>query len=282
MVEQLGIIGYGIVGQAVTYGFRNHHPIYIYDKFKPDISKSLEEVVEKADILFVCLPTPMKKEQTGIDLTIIDNVIESIVTNIKESDKVITIKSTVVPGTTRSYAEKYPGINFAFNPEFLTEANYLDDFVHADRHVVGADSNKIRLRIGALYKNRFPDIPLYMTDLTTAEMVKYFANCYLATKVMFANEMYDLCQSLDIKYEETKKMVTADRRIEDSHLDVTSVHGFGGKCFPKDIVAMIGRAKELGVNVSLLETAWRRNLEIRKIRDWEEIPGAITDGRNYE
>ena len=216
-----------------------------------------------------------------IDLSIMDENIANISRLIGSTDKIIAIKSTVVPGTTRAYSERYKNSKFAFNPEFLTEANYLTDFVHADRTVVGADNNQIGLRVSALYTNRFPNMPIFRTDLTTAEVVKYMANCFLATKVLFANEMFDLCQALGVKYEEVKKMVVADRRIYDSHLDVTSVRGMGGKCFPKDVVAMIGRAKDLGVDVSLLETVWRKNLQIRKVRDWEEIPGATTDGKQY-
>ena len=193
------------------------------------------------------------------------------------ADKIVVMKSTVVPGTTRNYSKKYPETNFCFNPEFLTEANYLEDFKNADRHVVGADSDKTRLRVIGLYRDSFPETPIYPTDLTSAEMVKYMANCFLATKVMFGNEMYGLCDKLGINYGEVKKMVTADDRIYDSHLDVTSTKGFGGKCFPKDIVAMIGRGRELGVDVSLLEKVWKNNLKTREVRDWEEIPWAKSD-----
>ncbi len=116
---------------------------------------------------------------------------------------------------------------------------------------------------------------IFQTDSTTAEMVKYMANSYLATKVIFANEMFNICQALGIKYEEVKNMVVADHRIFDSHLDVTTAKGFGGKCFPKDVVALIGRAKELKVEPKLLETAWSINKKIRNVKDWEEIPFAV-------
>jgi UDP-glucose 6-dehydrogenase len=107
-------------------------------------------------------------------------------------------------------------------------------------------------------------------------MVKYMANCYLSVKVIFANEMYDICQSLGIKYEEVKKMVVADKRIKDTHLDVTTNRGFGGKCFPKDLLALRALAKSRNVDISILDTVWRKNLALRKVRDWEEIPFAVT------
>lgn len=147
------------------------------------------------------------------------------------SDKVIVVKSSVVPGITRGYAEKYRKCKFCFNPEFLTEANYLQDFVNADRIIIGADNDKIKLRVTDFYRDSFPITPIYHTDLTSAEMVKYMANCFLATKVVFANEIYDLCNSLGINYDEVKKMVVADKRVGVTHFDVTAVRGFLGEMF---------------------------------------------------
>ena len=278
MKQQLGIIGYGIVGQALAYGFsqpdiKNKYEIRFYDKYKD--TQSLESVVAASEFIFICLPTPMKEDESGIDLSIIDSSISEITKLTDNTAKIIVIKSTVTPGTTASLEKKYPKTNFAFNPEFLTEANYLEDFINADRNIIGANNDLISRRVVALYRQRFPHTKIFQTDTTTAEMVKYMANGYLATKVIFANEMYTISQALGIKYEEVKRLVTADKRIFDSHLDVTTSRGFGGKCFPKDIVALIGRAKDLKVEPKLLETVWDINKKIRNIRDWEEIPFAV-------
>lgn len=268
-MSKIGIIGYGIVGKAVEYGFKGgNNVILAYDKYKP--LETMERVVGESEFIFVCLPTPYKDDR--IDLSIMDENVDGVVRLAKGTDKVIVIKSSIVPGTTRNYSEKYKNSKFCFNPEFLTEANYLEDFVNADRIVIGADDDKTGLRVTDLYRDRFPQTPVFRTDLTTAEMVKYMANCLLATKVIFANEMYELCEKLGIKYEEVKQMVSADNRIGKTHLDVTSVKGFGGKCFPKDIVAMIGLYKQMGLDCSVLETVWKKNLRIRKIKDWESIP----------
>ncbi len=276
---KLGIIGYGIVGQALAYGFsqpdiKNKYEIRFYDKYKD--TESLESVVAASEFIFICLPTPMREDESGIDLSIIENSIAEISQYTDNTDKIIVIKSTVVPGTSASLEKKHPKSNFAMNPEFLTEANYLEDFVNADRTIVGANNDLISRRLVALYRQRFPRMKIFQTDTTTAEMVKYMANSFLATKVIFANEMFGICQALGIKYEEVKNMVAADHRIFDSHLDVTTARGFGGKCFPKDVVALIGRAKELNLDPKLLETAWNINKKIRKVRDWEEIPFAVT------
>ncbi|MBI2330297.1 nucleotide sugar dehydrogenase [Candidatus Daviesbacteria bacterium] len=284
MKQQLGIIGYGIVGQALAYGFsqpeiKDEYEIRHYDKYKD--TETLEDVVTKSEFIFICLPTPMKEDESGIDLSIIDDSIAQISKYTDNTDKIIVIKSTVIPGTTARFEKEYPKTNFAFNPEFLTEANYLEDFVNADRNIIGANNDLTSRRVIALYRQRFPTTKIFQTDSTSAEMVKYMSNAFLAMKVIFANEMYAICQALGIKYEEVKSMVAGDHRIFDSHLDVTTARGFGGKCFPKDIVALIGRAKDLKIEPKLLETVWDINKKIRTVRDWEEIPFAVTSKASH-
>jgi UDPglucose 6-dehydrogenase len=269
----LGIIGFGIVGQAVAYGFSNYE-IHTYDKFQA--TESLPSVVKSSEYIFICLPTPIKSDESGIDLSIIEDNIKEIVKYTDGTDKIIIIKSTVIPGTTVAFSQKYPKSQFCFNPEFLREASFLQDFVNADRIIIGTDNDLIFRRLSSLYQSIMPSTPIYNTDPTSAEMVKYMANCFLAAKVIFANEMYDICQSLGIKYEEVKKMVVADKRIEDTHLDVTTNRGFGGKCFPKDLLALRALAKSRQVDVSVLDTVWRKNLSLRKVHDWDEIPFAVT------
>ena len=270
---KIGIIGYGIVGQAVAYGFSNHE-IHLYDKYKE--SETLEKAVKKSDYLFICLPTPIKSDESGIDLSIISKNIKKIASLTKKSDKIIIIKSTVIPGTTKKFIERYPHSLFCFNPEFLTEAAFLQDFINTDRIIIGTENNLIFRRISSLYQTIMHKTKVFQTDPTTAEMVKYMANCYLATKVVFANEMFEICEKLGIKYEEVKEMVVADQRIFDSHFDITTARGFGGKCFPKDLLALRALAKKLGVDTQILDAVWKKNLKIRKIKDWEEIPFAVS------
>jgi len=271
--KKIGIIGYGMVGQAVQYGFSNEE-IRIYDKYKK--SEALKKVVEKSDYIFVCLPTPIKSDQSGIDLTIVNSAIKEIVSISKGTDKIIIIKSTVVPGTTKKYVQKYKDSLFCFNPEFLTERAFLQDFVNADRIIIGTENSFVFRRVSSLYQKIMPKVSIFQTDTTSAEMVKYMTNCFLATKVIFANEMYEICQKLGVKYEEIKKMIVADTRIFDSHLDITALQGFGGKCFPKDLLALIALAKKKNVGTEILDAVWSKNLKIRKVHDWEEIPFAVS------
>jgi UDPglucose 6-dehydrogenase len=275
-VAKIGIIGYGFVGKAVEYGFKPNNEIFIYDISLP--STSLDEVVGQSDFIFICVPTPMTKDYTKTDLSIVEEVFKNTVERVRKfhREPIMVLKSTIVPGTTRGLAQENSWTKTLFNPEFLTEDNYLKDFVNADRIVIGGDCDETRLQLVELYRVSFPETPIFQTDPTSAEMVKYMANTYLATKVIFANEMWELCEKLGIKYEEVKNMVVADKRIYNSHLDVTTERGFGKKCFPKDTVAILGLAKELGVKLSVIEAAWKKNLKIRKVRDWEDIPGAVS------
>lgn len=274
----LGIIGYGFVGQAVANGFNiassGKDTIRFYDKFKDSLP--LDKVIEQSEFIFVCLPTPMQSNESGIDLSIIFESIAEITKYTDNTNKIIVIKSTIIPGTTMSFEKKYPNSKFAFNPEFLTEANFLDDFLNADRTIIGASQDLVSRSVAVVFRQRFPKTTIYQTDPTTAEAVKYFANCFLALKVTFANFFYDYCQKIGIKYEEVKKMSAKDPRIGDAHLDVTTLRGFGGKCFPKDLIALIGEFKKVGADATLLETMWKYNKKIRKTHDWEEIPFAVS------
>lgn len=273
----LGIIGYGFVGQAVANGFNvssnSKDHISYYDKFKDSLP--LKEVIDKSEFIFVCLPTPMREDESGIDLSIIEEMIKEITKYTNGTDKIIVIKSTVIPGTTTSLEKKYPKSQFAFSPEFLTEANFLDDFINAERTVIGADNDLTLRRVAVIFRQRFPKTQIFLTDPTTAESVKYFANAFLSLKVTFANFFYDYCQKMGIKYEEVKKMAASDHRIGDFHLEVTTQRGFGGKCFPKDLVALMGEFKKKGVDTSVLESMWKYNKKVRKVHDWEEIPFAV-------
>lgn len=276
IMSKIGIIGYGIVGKAVGDGFasKNKNQVYWYSRGKGPWFP--EEVVAKSEFLFICVPTPMFSDGSGIDLSIINNVVKFVAPKIRGTKKILTIKSTVVPGTTTGLAKKYPGVNFAMNPEFLTEKNAPKDFLHPDRTVIGAMTPSIGKRLAKLYQDLYgKKTKIFVTDTMTAEMVKYMSNSYLATKVIFANEIWEMCQKIKVNYDKVLEMVAADPRIGDAHLKVTKERGFGGKCFPKDIVAFLGLARKLKVDLSVIKTVWAKNLKIRKVKDWETIEGAV-------
>ena len=276
-----GIIGTGYVGTALKECFRNHYEVLTYD-INPSLSTcdSINDLVSQTKIIFLCVPTPMKSDGS-CDLSIVKSVIKLIDNSIKsKSDKIIVIKSTVPPGTTSKLNKEYKNFNLIFNPEFLTEANFINDFKNQNRIILGGNHD-VSERIKSFYYKIFPDAIFIYTDSTHAEMVKYLANTFLATKVSFANEMKDICDKLDISYEKVVKYACYDDRLGSSHWSVPGPDGklgFGGSCFPKDINALIKRASELGVDTKVLKSVWDTNLKVRPEKDWEKLKGrAISD-----
>lgn len=274
-MSTIGIIGYGVVGQATASGFGKNNKIIWNDPGRKG-STSLKKIASSAEYIFICVPTPMFSDFSGIDLSIVDQVVDEISPLIKGSDKVLIIKSTVVPGTTARYSKKYAGVRFAMNPEFLTEVNAPWDFIHTDRIVIGAMDEADATRIARLHREIMGyEVKIFLTDTTTAEMVKYMSNCYMATKIIFGNEMKELSDKLKINYSDVAEMVGYDKRIGHSFLKVSPWRGFGLKCFPKDTVALLGLAKKMRVDLSILKAVWKKNLKVREVRDWEDIQGAM-------
>lgn len=273
----IGIIGWGVVGQATGKGFAKAHKVIWNDPYQEG-STPLKDLIKESEYIFVCVPTPMFSDESGIDLSIVNKVVSQVAPKIKNSKKVLIIKSSVIPGTTASFAKRYPAVKFAMNPEFLTEINAPWDFIYTDRVVIGAFDEGVATRTAKLHRDVVGyKVKIFLTDPTTAEMVKYMANTFMATKVVYANEMYELAEKLGINYDDVQEMVAADKRIGGTGFKVTPYRGFGGKCFPKDTVALLGLAKKLKIDLSVLKTAWKRNLKIRKVKDWEEIDGAVNE-----
>ncbi len=278
-MNSIGIIGQGFVGQAVKEGFKNLE-VYTYDKYKPAESTclSLEKLLKKSNIIFVCVPTPMNLDGS-CNLDVVFEVI-SEADKYAEDDHIFVIKSTIPPGTTDILNKEIKNATVVFNPEFLTEANYLEDFKNQDRIIVGGP-RPATTKIKDLYRKRFPSTPIVKTGSKTAEMVKYFCNCFLATKVSFANEMKQVCDSINIDYDKVVEYSLYDRRIGNTHLSSPGPDGnlgFGGSCFPKDINAMICFMEERNIVPSVLGGVWNKNLEIRPEKDWEKLIGrAVVD-----
>ena len=285
---RVGIIGNGFVGSAILHGFVLHvSDILINDKDEKRSTHNLEEVVEQCDVIFLCVPTPMF-ESGECDLSIVEGVIEEINSlqqiardrcNTKIDDQVIVIKSTVVPGTVESFSKRYNQMRLVFNPEFLTERKARLDFINTARIVLGSDHEHSLDVVESLYRTRFPYTKIIRTDFATAQLIKYMANCFFATKVSFVNEMYQICQAIDGDWSAAIEGFITDGRIGNSHIDVPGHDedfGFGGKCFPKDINALIKKAEDLGIDPCVMKAAWEKNKQVRKKLDWYDIPGAVT------
>lgn len=276
---KIGIIGFGFIGRAVAHGFSLHAHIKIYDKYD-NTHDSLEETVNESDFLFVGVPTPM--DDDGVqDLSYLDDAIDSI-NNMTSTEKIVIIKSTVLPGTADKYTQKYMGLNIVSNPEFLTQRTSKLDFINPARIILGGHRSATFV-VERLYRVRFPTTPIYRTTRKAAEAAKYISNCFFALKVSFCNEMYDVAQEIGVPYEELRNLWLSDGRVGNSHHDVPGHdgdRGYGGKCFPKDVRAFIKWAEKNGVNVDTLVATDRTNERVRVVRDWEEIQGATTQ-RKY-
>ncbi|HJY98449.1 MAG TPA: hypothetical protein VJ227_01920 [Patescibacteria group bacterium] len=275
----IGVIGYGYVGGATGEGFATNkqNKIFWYDKYKKS-PNTLSEVIEKSDYIFVCVPTPIFEDYSGMDMSIVEEVVGEIAPKVNGTGKILIIKSTSLPGTTKKLAKKYPQANFAMNPEFLTQERAKEDFMRPFRTVIGVESKDVGFRIQKLYETILPkDQPYFITDTTSAELIKYMSNLVLASKVLLANEFYDIAKEVGANYIDVRAAVEADPRIG-THLGVPGPdgdRGFGGACFPKDMVGILGLAKTLKLDVSALEAIWKKNLKVRKHRDWEEMPQAF-------
>lgn len=282
----IGILGQGYVGTAMKEGFSQYfNSLNTFDKFSKDNCSvnSLQELVNKSKFIFICLPTPMKK--TGeCDTSIIEMEIESInKLSAKNSNRIVIIKSTVPPGTTDRLNTIHKNINILFNPEFLTESNFINDFKSQNRIILGGKDNIIN-ELVPIYRKVFPKTKIIKTDSKSAEMVKYVTNTFLATKVSFANEIKALCSMANIDYDKVARYAQLDNRLGKSHWDVPGPDGkigFGGSCFPKDINALIYFGEQLGVSMEILKSVWLKNLSLRPEKDWEELVGrAISNDKN--
>ena len=281
---KVGIIGQGFVGTAVREGLKQFYEIDTFDldENKRDVDY-IEDIIDRNDIIFVCLPTPMKKDGS-CDTSIVENTIielDDLALTRQCSNRIVIIKSTIPPGTTERLNEECKHIQIIFNPEFLTEANFIEDFKTQDRIIIGGPrpaSTKVR----QLFYKVFPKAHIIKTSSTIAEMVKYMTNTFLATKVSFANEIFEICERLGIDYDKVTEYATYDERLGKSHWSVPGPdghYGFGGSCFPKDINALISVAKnKLDLYPNTLIGAWETNLEVRPEEDWKDLKGrAVVD-----
>ena len=270
MKYKVGIVGFGFVGESQAFAFAPVADVKIYDIDPTKATHTLEEVLDQ-EFVFVCLPTPMKKNGEQ-DLS----YIEDFFSGIKRYNKnaVFILKSTVLPGTTKRLSKEYP-FDIVFCPEFLTEKNAKLDMLTQSRIILGGYID-LTLKVESLFQTRFGNKYYILTDSTSAELIKYMSNNFLTVKTAFFNEYYDLADKLDADWDAIVEGVTSDPRIGNSHSKVPGhdgKRGFGGTCFPKDINAIIKYSKTNNVEMNTLEAAWKTNLRVRPEQDWKELKG---------
>ena len=272
----IGIIGQGFVGNAVYQKFKNYYDVLTNDLDENKSTATLENLTQMCSTIFLCLPTPMKSDGK-CDTSILEKVLDKIdlLTDNLETKKTIVIKSTIPPGTTEKFNKRYESLDIVFNPEFLTERNAVEDYNNQDRIILGGPRPSTT-ELKQIFSKVFPEAHIIKTDSTHAEMVKYLTNSFLATKVSFANEIYQICEGLHIDYDKVVEYATYDERLGKSHWNVPGHDGdfgFGGHCFPKDLSALLRLAEDLNVVDNVLSAVEQTNYSVRKNRDWEQMKG---------
>ena len=241
---RLGIVGHGFVGKATDWGFNKHVSKFIVD---PLINTDISDLKDfNPEIVFICVPTPMS-DDGSLDSSIIKTVIKDLTLYCPNSIKVI--KSTIIPSVLDELHKLDKKL--VYNPEFLREKHANLDFVNSDMIIFGGDKN-ISSQVSNAYlkHSRCKTKEHIFTDLKTASLIKYSINTFLASKVIFFNELYSVYEKLEVKdsWESVINIVSRDSRIGDSHMNVPGhdgKRGFGGACFPKDSLALIKYAHSI-------------------------------------
>ncbi len=232
-------------------------------KERIEFTSDLSVAYEGAEFVFLCVDTPSTYSGDA-DLSRIWQALDRM--PMDEMGRILVTKSTVPVGTGASVRAElvqrgFAHIHYASNPEFLREGTAIEDFMHADRVVVGADEPGVAERVGALYEGI--DAPLIITDVASAEMIKYASNAFLATKISFINEIANVCEATGADVGVVAKGMGLDRRIGPHFLQAGI--GYGGSCFPKDVSALKQIAGNTGYHFQLLNAVIEVN-ELQKRR----------------
>lgn len=266
---QIGVVGAGFVGGAVRDAFKLHYPVKVYDIDPAKASHSFEETVN-CDFVFIALPTPMISAEGGkANLNILFSFFEKLSPLAAKNNSVYIIKSTVPVGTTRHIYNTYNIKGIVHNPEFLRAKSALQDFLHPSRNIVGrieeAPANQLEDLLLRMYRN----VPCLKMQAEESELVKYAANSFLATKVIFFNEIRLLVDKLGLDWDNIVEGVTSDERIGKSHSQVPGhdfSRGVGGTCVLPDAkvnVLLHGDKHHNTINISDLYTM----LNLKKIQN---------------
>ncbi len=217
----------------------------------------LASAVKGAEAVFIAVGTPSRRGDGHADLSYVFQAAEDIARH-AEGYTVLVTKSTVPVGTGREVLKRIQAvrpdaeIEIASNPEFLREGSAIEDFMRPDRVVIGADSERAAETVSALYRPLYlRDTPIIKTSLETAELIKYAANTFLATKITFINEFADLCEKVGADVQDVAKGIGLDGRIGSKFLHAGP--GYGGSCFPKDTAALVRSARDAGAPISIVE-----------------------------
>jgi UDPglucose 6-dehydrogenase len=236
------------------------------------------DAVRDSVVVFIAVGTPTQRGGARADLSQVFSAADEIAAMLAEGT-VVVCKSTVPVGTTRAVEARIralrPGLRFevASNPEFLREGAAIEDFKRPDRIIVGIESEAARNALYEVYRPlSLNETPMLFTGLETAELTKYAANAFLATKITFINEIADLCERVGANVQDVARGMGMDRRIGGKFLHAGA--GYGGSCFPKDTLALVETGRDAGAALSIVEAVITAN-DARKMGWAERIVGAL-------
>lgn len=257
---KIGIVGAGFVGGAVKNAYDTFGvPTIVHDPAKGFVSTW--EELKACDGVYVCVPSPTS--DTGECNT---SILEDVLKNLAGMDGVIISKVTAPPGVYAKLQVIYP--NLVHAPEFLVAATANDDYIHGYFAFIGGNEEYCQ-RAEAIIRASQPSLrDVTYCSITEASLAKYTINSFLATKVVFMNQVYELAEQLGVNFTNLTNMLKSEKRFGDSHLRVPGPdgsRGFGGACFPKDTQALIFEAERAGVDFSLLKSAVDANKKLRSL-----------------
>lgn len=263
----VGIIGYGVVGTGI-HRLLDDYVVALYD---PALQgKSKKKDFKDLDVAIICVPTPIWKDGMSCDTSIVEKTcvwLQEI--NFKG---VVMIKSTTAPSELKRISKKYK-LRIVFSPEFLGESKYYTPFwKYPDPEdmrthmwqIFGGKKRDTEICVEIFKRKMSVDTRFYQTDLMTAALTKYIENCFFAMKVTFVNEWYSIAERYGVDWNELRELWLADPRINRNHtLVFPKDRGYGGKCFPKDVKALIRDSEKNGYSPRLMRTVDQINERFR-------------------
>jgi UDPglucose 6-dehydrogenase len=252
---RITIAGYGSIGHYLAGVFGSQHEIVLYDP--PRGFGSPGDLVD-TDFVFICVPTPPRDDGSA-DISIVEDVVSRARPSVA-----VVCESTVPIGTTDRLIERYAA-PLVFVPEYAGESADHPFRDTSQRHfLIYGGYGEVVERVRDLYAGVYPaSTRHFITTPATAEMAKYMENAFLALKVAFCNEFFDLCGAAGVDFKAARELWLQDWRIGSSHTVVTAQRGYGGKCLPKDVAAVIATGRELGAPMQIMETVQSANARHR-------------------